>query len=68
MKIIAILMGDDIHLGLPGTFSAGLDVPYLLALKAPELQVFWRNFIGTILSILESRLIFISAISGIPTK
>jgi len=50
--------------GLPGTFSAGLDVPHLSSLKPPELEVFWKHFISLLITILESRLIFISAISG----
>ncbi|HJT97879.1 MAG TPA: enoyl-CoA hydratase/isomerase family protein, partial [Rhodanobacteraceae bacterium] len=50
--------------GRPGMFSAGLDVPALLALARDELRVFWNDFFALCGTIACSRIPVVAAITG----
>lgn len=50
--------------GQPGMFSAGLDVPALLALDEPAMHEFWRHFFGLIGAIASSPVPVAAAITG----
>lgn len=50
--------------GAPGMFSAGLDVPSLLALDRGGMQEFWKHFFGLIGAIASSPVPVAAAITG----
>jgi enoyl-CoA hydratase/carnithine racemase len=50
--------------GNPGLFSAGLDVPSLLALDRAGMAAFWRDFIGLLGALGRSPLPIAAAITG----
>lgn len=50
--------------GRPGMFSAGLDVPALLALDQAAMQEFWRHFFGLLGAIASSPVPVAAAITG----
>jgi 3,2-trans-enoyl-CoA isomerase len=50
--------------GRPGLFSAGLDLPELLALPQPELREMWRNFFGLLRDLAEAPLPVVAALTG----
>ena len=50
--------------GAPGIFSAGLDVPVLLALDRPGIRAFWGEFFGVMRAIALSRIPVAAAITG----
>lgn len=50
--------------GQPGLYSAGLDVPALLALDRAGMIAFWGEFIGLVRSIARSPVPIVAAITG----
>jgi enoyl-CoA hydratase/carnithine racemase len=50
--------------GLPGRFSAGLDVPLLLTMDAPAVAELWRELYGTLEAIAASPVPVVAAITG----
>jgi enoyl-CoA hydratase/carnithine racemase len=50
--------------GSTGMFSAGLDVPALLALDRGGIRAFWEDFFGVMRAIAQSRIPVICAITG----
>lgn len=50
--------------GQPGIFSAGLDVPTLLALDRDGMTAFWSEFMGLLGAIARSPLPIVAAITG----
>ena len=50
--------------GLPGLFSAGLDVPALLALDAKGLEAAWRSFFRVCATLAASPIPTVAAITG----
>jgi enoyl-CoA hydratase/carnithine racemase len=50
--------------GSPGVFSAGLDVPALLALERAAMQDFWRDFIGLLGAIGRCPVPVVAALTG----
>lgn len=50
--------------GRPGMFSAGLDVPALLALDEVAMQEFWKHFFGLLGAIASSPVPIAAAITG----
>ena len=50
--------------GLPGIFSAGLDVPALLKLDRPAMEVVWRNFYALMRALGSSPIPIAAAITG----
>src|SRR5687767_8146601 len=50
--------------GQPGMFSAGLDVPALLALDRAGITAFWDDFFGLIATIGRSPIPIVAAITG----
>lgn len=50
--------------GRPGLFSAGLDIPALLALDRDAMRAFWNEFFGLCAAIARSSVPFASAITG----
>jgi len=50
--------------GLPGIYSAGLDVPYLLTLSKEDLMEWYKLFIEAMKGLCGTRLATIAAISG----
>jgi enoyl-CoA hydratase/carnithine racemase len=50
--------------GQPGMFSAGLDVPSLLALDRAGITAFWNDFFGLIATIARSPVPIVAAITG----
>ncbi|HEV7667679.1 MAG TPA: enoyl-CoA hydratase/isomerase family protein [Thermoanaerobaculia bacterium] len=50
--------------GVPGLFSAGLDVPLLLTLDRPEIEVAWGQFLCLVCSLTTSAVPIAAAITG----
>lgn len=50
--------------GGPSVFSAGLDVPALLALSRDDLTVFWRDFFGVLARLARAPMPMAAAIDG----
>lgn len=50
--------------GKPGLFSAGLDVPELLALDEAGMEVFWEAFFGLLERIARSEIPVVAALTG----
>lgn len=50
--------------GTPGMFTAGLDVPALLALDRPGIAQFWRKFFGLMRSIAAAPVPVVAAVTG----
>jgi len=50
--------------GLPGMFSAGLDVPELIRLPRPQVHDFWSRFFALCRALVESPVPVIAAVSG----
>jgi enoyl-CoA hydratase/carnithine racemase len=50
--------------GLPGRFSAGLDVPFLLTLDAPAVAQLWRELYAVLETIASSPIPLVAAITG----
>lgn len=50
--------------GRPGLFSGGLDVPALLKLDEAQLNQFWQQFFGLLVTLAESPLPIVAAITG----
>jgi enoyl-CoA hydratase/carnithine racemase len=50
--------------GIPGRFSAGLDVPLLLGLSAPEITALWRSLYALLQTIASSPIPIAAAITG----
>lgn len=50
--------------GAPGRFSAGLDVPSLLALDRPGITEFWRTFFGCLTAYAECVVPVVAAVTG----
>lgn len=50
--------------GAPGLFSAGLDVPCLLALSRPEIEIAWGRFLSLVHSLMTSPVPIAAAITG----
>ncbi|NII09146.1 enoyl-CoA hydratase/isomerase family protein [Oleiagrimonas sp. C23AA] len=50
--------------GAPGMFSAGVDVPALLALDRDGVRGFWRDFFDTCCALAQSPIPVVAAISG----
>lgn len=50
--------------GVPGRFSAGLDVPLLLTLGRPAMEVMWREFYSLLGALALSSIPVVSAMTG----
>lgn len=50
--------------GLPGMFSGGLDVPYLIGLERDGIRAAWRQFIALLESVATSPVPVVAAITG----
>ena len=50
--------------GMPGMFSAGLDVAFLLAQDQAGMQRFWREFFGMLRSVATSPIPIVAAMTG----
>jgi enoyl-CoA hydratase/carnithine racemase len=50
--------------GLPGRFSAGLDVPFLLTLDAPAVAQLWRELYAVLEALASSPIPLVAAITG----
>jgi 3,2-trans-enoyl-CoA isomerase len=50
--------------GRPGLFSAGLDLPALLALDRADMRAFWVDFVGAFLRLYRTPLVLVAAIEG----
>ena len=50
--------------GMPGMFSAGLDVPALLQLDRPAMGAFWVEFVGLCEALARSPIPIVAAITG----
>lgn len=50
--------------GRPGLFSAGLDLPALLALDEAEMRAFWAQFAGMFLRLWSTPLCVVAALEG----
>ena len=50
--------------GTPGIFSAGLDVPTLLALEREGMRAFWSEFLGMCAALARSPIPVVAAITG----
>lgn len=56
--------GAIVVAGLPGVFSAGLDLPRLLALDAGSLKAFWAELFGLLEDIACSPVPIVAAVTG----
>lgn len=50
--------------GRPGMFSAGLDVPALLQLQPPQMEAFWRDYVGLCAALARSPVPVVAALTG----
>ena len=50
--------------GLPGMFSAGLDVPYLITLDRAGIEAAWSEFLATVEALVRSPVPVVAAITG----
>lgn len=50
--------------GLPGIFSAGLDVPYLITLDRAGIEAAWSEFLATVKALARSPVPVVAAITG----